>query len=194
MNNIFQLQGNYFNSIESIWKNIDWNIVEFLSNELFDAWNSNSQVFLCGNGGSASNANHLANDLLYGISPDEGKGIKVHSLTANIAINTCLANDRGYENIFSKQLSALAVKNDILIVLSGSGNSPNVIEAIYKAKSIGMKTHAIIGFDGGKCKELADNTIHIPIDHMQVAEDFQIMIGHILMLDLKERGKKWATE
>ena len=114
--------------------------------------------------------------------------MKVHALTANVAVNTCLANDTGYENIFSKQLNALADTNDILIVFSGSGNSPNIVEAIRKANVIGMKTHAILGFDGGKCKKLAGNAIHIPIDNMQVAEDFQMMIGHILMLDLKGRN------
>jgi D-sedoheptulose 7-phosphate isomerase len=189
MNNITSIQENYYNSIESVWKRIDWNVVGFLSDDLFEAWNSNSKIFLCGNGGSASNANHLANDLLYGISPNNRKGLKVHSLTANVAVNTCLANDRGYENIFSDQLNTLADKNDILIVFSGSGNSPNVVEALLKAHDMGMKTHAILGFDGGKCKELADNPIHIPIDNMQVAEDFQMMIGHILMLDLKGKNE-----
>ena len=111
--------------------------------------------------------------------------MKVHSLTANIAVNTCLANDTGYENVFSGQLSALAVANDILIAFSGSGNSQNIVEAINMARILGMKTHAILGFDGGKCKELVDNPIHIPIDNMQIAEDFQMMIGHILMMDLK---------
>ena len=188
MNKITDIQKNYYNSIVSLWGRIDWNVVEFLSDDLFEAWNSNSKIFLCGNGGSASNANHLANDLLYGISSNNGKGLKVHSLTANVAVNTCLANDRGYENIFSDQLNTLADKNDILIVFSGSGNSPNVVEAIRKANALGMRTHAVLGFDGGKCKELAGNAIHIPIDNMQVAEDFQMMIGHILMLALKRKN------
>lgn len=114
--------------------------------------------------------------------------MKVHSLCANVAVNTCSVNDTGYENIFSKQLIALADANYILIVFSGRYNSPNVVEAVRTAKTLGMKTHAILDFDGGKCKELADNPIHIPIDNMQVAEDFQIMIGHILMLELKGRN------
>jgi D-sedoheptulose 7-phosphate isomerase len=188
MNDITCIQENYRSSIEKVWKRIDWNAVKFLSNDLFEALNSKSKIFLCGNGGSASNANHLANDLLYGISSNNRKGLKVHSLTANVAVNTCLANDRGYENIFSDQLITLADKNDILIVFSGSGNSLNVVEAMHKANAIGMKTHAILGFDGGKCKDIAGNAIHIPIDNMQIAEDFQMMIGHILMLDLKGRN------
>jgi len=177
---------NYIKSINSIWDRIDWGRVKTLSKDLYNAWKSGTRVFICGNGGSASNANHLANDFLYGISPVEGKGMKVHSLTANIAVNTCLANDTGYENVFSGQLSALANARDILIAFSGSGNSQNIVEAINMARTLGMKTHAILGFDGGKCKELVDNPIHIPIDNMQIAEDFQMMIGHIIMMDLKE--------
>jgi D-sedoheptulose 7-phosphate isomerase len=177
---------NYIKSVNSIWDRIDWGRVKTLSQDLSKAWKSGTRVFICGNGGSASNANHLANDFLYGISPVEGKGMKVHSLTANIAVNTCLANDTGYENVFSGQLSALANARDILIAFSGSGNSQNIVEAINMARTLGMKTHAILGFDGGKCKELVDNPIHIPIDNMQIAEDFQMMIGHIIMMDLKE--------
>ncbi|MBT3469535.1 MAG: SIS domain-containing protein [Opitutae bacterium] len=188
MNNFLHIKDQYHNSLSSAWNEINWDLVKNLSDDLKSAWKLKSQVFICGNGGSAANANHLANDFLYGISPIDGKGLKVHSLVANIAVNTCLANDTGYENIFSNQLNALADTNDILIALSGSGNSPNIIQAINRSKSMGMKTHAILGFDGGKCKEIADNAIHIPIDNMQVAEDFQIIIGHILMLDLKRRN------
>jgi D-sedoheptulose 7-phosphate isomerase len=187
MEQFYKTTKDYLQSINTAWNSIDWDRVKILSNDLLDAWKSEAKVFVCGNGGSAANANHLANDLLYGISPEDGKGLKVHSLTSNIAVNTCLANDTGYENIFSNQLSALADKNDILIVFSGSGNSPNVIEAIHQAKTMGMITHAVLGFDGGKCKELADNAIHIPLNDMQVAEDFQMIIGHILMKDLKGR-------
>ena len=189
MSNLFAIKNHYQISLTNAWNMINWDLVKNLSDDLKSAWKSGKQVFICGNGGSATNANHLANDFLYGISPKDGKGMKVHSLCANIAVNTCLANDTGYENIFSNQLSTLAESKDILIVFSGSGNSPNVVEALLKAHDMGMKTHAILGFDGGKCKELADNPIHIPIENMQVAEDFQMMIGHILMLDLKGKNE-----
>ena len=187
MNHLFEIKDNYRVLLNKGWEGVDWNLVKILSDDLKSAWQSGSQVFICGNGGSAANANHLANDFLYGISPENGLGLKIHSLSANIAVNTCLANDTGYENIFSKQLVTLANANDILIVFSGSGNSPNIVEAIRKANKMGIKTHAIVGFDGGKCKELARNPIHIPIDNMQVAEDFQMIIGHILMMELKRR-------
>ena len=188
MDQFYKTTTNYIKSINCSWEKIDWEKVKTLSKDLLNAWKSGAKVFTCGNGGSAANSNHLANDFLYGISPEDGKGLKVHSLSSNIAVNTCLANDTGYKNIFSNQLIALADANDILIVFSGSGNSPNVVEAVLRANKIGMKTHAVLGFDGGKCKELAGNAIHIPIDNMQVAEDFQMIIGHILMLDLKRRN------
>ena len=186
MKKIFDQAENYLNSINEAWEALDWALVQILLDDLHKAWTSGSKVFICGNGGSAANANHLANDLLYGISPSDEKGLHFHSLASNMAVNSCLANDTGYSNIFSKQLGVLGQKNDILIVFSGSGNSPNVVEAIKKAKTLGINTHAIVGFDGGKCKKYADNAIHIPLDNMQIAEDFQMMIGHILMLELKK--------
>ena len=190
MRNLIRVKDNYHASLRDAWDKINWPSVEKLRDDLKSAWKLKLKIFVCGNGGSAANANHLANDLLYGISPEDGKGMNVHSLTSNIAVNTCLANDTGYENIFSNQLSALASAEDVLIVFSGSGNSQNIINAIRMANTLGMKTHAILGFDGGKCKELANNPIHIPIDNMQIAEDFQMMIGHILMIDLKENTEK----
>mgnify|MGYP001476558376 CR=1 FL=1 len=164
---------------------LDWDSVDILRKDLLLAWEKGRKVFLCGNGGSAANANHLANDLLCGISPEKEKGLHVHSLASNVSVSTCLANDTGYENIFSKQLPSLAKREDLLIALSGSGNSSNILNAITKAKEIGLKTHSIVGFDGGKCREISDNCIHLPLHDMQVSEDFQMIIGHILMKYLK---------
>ena len=103
---------------------------------------------------------------------------------------TCLGNDIGYEAIYEKQLNTLAKKGDILITFSGSGNSENIVRAIELAKDRGVKTHAILGFDGGKCKSLADNAIHLDLNDMQISEDFQMIIGHILMKYLTENEKK----
>jgi D-sedoheptulose 7-phosphate isomerase len=187
MKEFFETAKDYLETINKTWNSLDWNRVKTLSDELLNAWKSGNKVFICGNGGSAANANHFANDLLYGVSPHEGKGLKVYSLTANTSVNTCLANDTGFENIFAKQLSSLADNKDILIVFSGSGNSPNVVKALEQGKTMGMHTHAVLGFDGGKCKKIAENPIHLPLNDMQVAEDFQMIIGHILMKYLKGR-------
>ena len=138
------------------------------------------QVFLCGNGGSAANANHWANDLIYGAAKGGRGGVRAHSLSANTSVLMCLANDTGYENIFSAQLEVLASPGDILVVLSGSGNSPNILRALEAANKLGMETWAIIGFDGGKALELAQHTIHFPVHDMQIAEDLQMAVCHIL--------------
>ena len=145
------------------------------------AWDEDRSVYLCGNGGSAANAVHLANDFLYGVGARKGKGLRVEALSANPAVVTCLANDLGYEHIFSAQLHVKGVPGDVLIALSGSGNSPNIINAIERANAIGMKTFAILGFSGGKCKDLAQISLHFPVDDMQIAEDLQTVVGHICM-------------
>ena len=156
--------------------------VESLGMALREAWLEGRAVYLCGNGGSAGNAIHLANDLIYGAGVRSGGGgLRVEALSANAAVLTCLANDLGYEHIYSEQLKVKAVSGDVLIVLSGSGNSPNVVKALEAGNAIGMKTFAILAYSGGRCKALAQHPIHFAIDDMQIAEDLQVIVGHICM-------------
>ena len=119
-----------------------------LAQELRDCWRDGRQVFLCGNGGSAGNAIHLANDFLYGVSKRAGSGLRVHALPANATVLTCLANDCGYDAIFSMQLAVQARAGDVLIALSGSGNSPNILKALEQARSMGLRSYAILGYTG----------------------------------------------
>ena len=159
--------------------------IEEFSKILYDAWVNQRQVFICGNGGSAANALHIANDLHYGIGacgqPPIIPGLRVEALPANTAIITCLANDTGYENIYANQLKVRANQDDVLIALSGSGNSANIINAIGVAEDLRMKSVAILAFNGGQCRELADLAIHFRIDDMQIAEDTQLIVGHLCM-------------
>jgi D-sedoheptulose 7-phosphate isomerase len=159
----------------------DWAPVERLANELRDCWQSGRQVFFAGNGGSAGNATHLANDFIYALSKTRGSGLRAHSLAANPSIVTCLANDEGYHQVFSLQLAVLARPKDVLIVFSGSGNSPNILKALEEARRIGMISYAFLGYSGGNAKALADVAIHVAIDDMQIAEDMQLIVGHMLM-------------
>lgn len=152
-----------------------------LAEDLRACWKDGRQVFLCGNGGSAGNAVHLANDFLYGISKKAGSGLRVHALPANTSVLTCLANDCGYDQIFSLQLVVQAQRGDLLVALSGSGNSPNIVKALEQAKAMGVKCYAILGYGGGKAKQLADVAIHYAVDDMQIAEDMQLVIGHMIM-------------
>lgn len=138
-------------------------------------------MFFCGNGGSAGNAIHLVNDFLYGIAKRPGGGLRVNALSANPTVITCLANDIGYDRIYSEQLSVLANPGDVLAVLSGSGNSLNIVAALEQAKAMKVKSYAILGFTGGCCKQLADVPIHFPVDDMQISEDLQLVVGHMLM-------------
>lgn len=155
--------------------------IPMLGEALREAWREGRTIYLCGNGGSAGNAIHLANDLLYGAGVNNGSGLRVEALSANPAVLTCLANDIGYDQIYAEQVKVKARPGDVLIVLSGSGNSPNVVEALEVGNAIGMKTFAILAFSGGRCKELAQHPIHFEIDDMQIAEDLQLIVGHICM-------------
>ncbi|MDO8713782.1 MAG: SIS domain-containing protein [Polynucleobacter sp.] len=171
----------YSARLSAVLASSDWSEVARLAQAMQTCWNEGRDVFFCGNGGSAGNAIHLANDYLYGIAKHTGGGLRVHALSANPAVITCLANDVGYDKIYSEQLAVLGRPGDLLIVLSGSGNSPNVVSALEQAAAMGITSCAILGYGGGRCKELADIPIHFPIEDMQIAEDLQLIVGHMLM-------------
>jgi len=166
------------------------NQIPTLVEALREAWQAQHIIYLCGNGGSAGNAVHLANDLLYGAGIKNGSGLRVEALSANTAVLTCLANDMGYDQIYAEQLRVKANTGDVLIALSGSGNSPNIIKAVEMGNSKGMITFAILGFNGGKCKDVAQHPIHFEIHDMQVSEDLQMIVGHICMQMLNDNPIK----
>lgn len=159
----------------------DWSDVAELATDMANCAATGRQVFLCGNGGSAGNAVHLANDFLYAWSKKKGRGIRAHALSENPAVVTCLANDEGYDQVFSLQLAVMANPEDILICFSGSGNSPNILRALEEANRLGMRSYSVLGFDGGKAKELSSVPIHFETNDMQMAEDAQLIIGHMIM-------------
>jgi D-sedoheptulose 7-phosphate isomerase len=171
----------YSRRLQEALATADWSGVNQLANAMLEVWQQGRRVFLCGNGGSAGNAIHLANDFLYGISKTTGGGLRVMALPANSAVITCLANDVGYDHIFSEQLAVQAQKDDLLIALSGSGNSGNIVRVLEQATVMEVRSFAILGFSGGKSKQLADVAIHFPVDDMQIAEDLQLIVGHMVM-------------
>ena len=177
--------GTYLQRLQSCFSAEVLAAVETLAEELRLAWVDGRHVYICGNGGSAANAMHLANDLHYGIGacgPGPSlPGLRVEALPANAGIITCLANDTGYANIYSYQLQVKGRPGDLLIVLSGSGNSSNVVKALETANALGMKTFAILAYSGGSCRELAQVPIYFQIDDMQIAEDTQLVVGHLCM-------------
>lgn len=175
----------YLQRLQDCFNQSNLTAVFNLSSELRQAWIDGRNVFVCGNGGSAANAIHIANDLHYGIGACgpglKLPGLRIEALSANNAVTTCLANDTGYENIYSHQLETKGRKGDILIALSGSGNSPNIVKALEVANNLGVYTFAILAFDGGKSKKLASSVIHFEISDMQIAEDTQLLVGHLCM-------------
>jgi D-sedoheptulose 7-phosphate isomerase len=180
--------GGYAARLQQVLATSDWSDVARLAQVMLDCWTQGRQVFFCGNGGSAGNAIHLANDFIYGIAKRSGGGMRVTALSANAAVITCLANDVGYDSIYSEQLAVLARAGDLVIVLSGSGNSPNILRVLEQAKSMGVKSCAILGYGGGKAKAMADLSIHFAVDDMQIAEDMQLVVGHMIMQWLYENN------
>ncbi len=171
----------YSRRLNATLETFDWTPVERLAYDLLDCWQTGRQVFLAGNGGSAANASHIANDFLYPLSKTPGSGLRAHSLAANPAVMSCLANDEGYDQVFALQLGVLARKGDVLIALSASGNSPNIVKALEQAKAIGMTSYAVLGFSGGAAKAIADIPVHFAVDDVQMAEDTQLVVGHMVM-------------
>jgi D-sedoheptulose 7-phosphate isomerase len=162
---------------------------EFLGERLFRAFAANSSVFLIGNGGSASNASHFAQDLAKGTAPglDAERRLRAVALTDNASFLTALANDVGYERVFEQQLRTLARRGDLLIAISGSGNSPNVLRAVEWARDAGLETLGVTGFDGGKLRALADAGVHVACSDMGMCETLHAALFHCAMNGLRER-------
>ena len=167
------------NDQNSAYEKVEVKRFENLLSEIKSCWIKKRNIYICGNGGSAGNANHIANDFLYGVGKKNKKGIRIESLSANSSVLTCLANDFGYEKVYSEQLRVKGNPGDLLIVLSGSGNSKNVVNAIKMANKMKISTFSILGFDGGKCKKISKDFIHFKTFDMQIAENLQLSVLHL---------------
>jgi len=156
---------------------------------LQDSIKKDQKIFIAGNGGSASIANHLLCDLSKGANPqwkENPNRYKVISLSSNISYITAIANDESYADIFKEQLINLAQPNDILILISSSGNSPNIVAAAEYANKNGMITIGISGFSGGKLMKLCKYNAHIEGNMYEVAEDIHTIFAHFLAVWLRE--------
>lgn len=159
---------------------------QLILSELAKIEGSTSRIYLCGNGGSGANAQHIENDISIGIYKSSGILFSVETLSSNNAVASAISNDYGYEEVFSRQLLVKAKPGDFLIAFSGSGNSKNILEVLRVAQQIKVRTCAVVGFDGGKAMSLSDVNIHFPIDDMQIVEDLQLVLGHIVMRHFTE--------
>jgi len=137
-------------------------------------------IFVCGNGGSASTASHFACDIVKGASFQREERFRIMALTDSLPTITAYSNDVGYECVFAEQLQNFAQPGDILMAISGSGNSPNVLRAVEYGNSIGCKTIALTGRDGGKLGPLAQLNIQVPVPHMGRIEDAHMIVCHMI--------------
>jgi D-sedoheptulose 7-phosphate isomerase len=138
------------------------------------------QIFVCGNGGSAATASHFATDMVKGASYGRPVRFRILALTDSVSTLTAYANDVSYEAVFVEQLKNFARPGDLVMGISGSGNSPNVLRAIEYANSIGCRTLALTGRDGGRLAPLAQLTIHVPEPHMGRIEDAHLVVCHMI--------------
>jgi D-sedoheptulose 7-phosphate isomerase len=154
--------------------------IDDLVQTLKSAWEEDRQVFVCGNGGSGALASHMACDLQKGIGCLTDKKFRAMAFTDAMPIITAWANDTDYANIFAEQLATWARPGDVLIGISGSGNSPNVLKAVEKANSIGVLTYGLTGMGGGKLARMAAKSITVPSDNMQQIEDVHVVLTHLV--------------
>jgi D-sedoheptulose 7-phosphate isomerase len=171
----------YLEYLQAVLRRIDPAEIGNLIRTLLDARDRAAAIFFIGNGGSAATASHFANDLSIGTN-EYDKPFRAFSLTDNVPILTAIGNDFGYEEIFVRQLRALGKSGDVLIGISASGNSPNLLKAFEYAKSIGIGTVAITAFDGGKMKQMASQGVHVPTDLKEYgpAEDAHLVLDHLV--------------
>jgi D-sedoheptulose 7-phosphate isomerase len=164
-----------------------------LADDVYRAWQDGKFVFICGNGGSGSNSSHFCEDLGKStldpadFTNKDARRLKVLSLTDNTPYILAWANDEGFERVFVEQLKNFASQDDLLIAISGSGNSPNVLNAVEWARDHGMKTWGITGYDGGKLKSLADAKVHVPLDDMGMVESVHLVLFHWILNDVYAR-------
>ncbi len=145
-----------------------------------DARSASKHIFVCGNGGSASTASHFACDIVKGASFNRPVRFRIMALTDSLPTLTAYSNDVSYECVFAEQLKNFAEPGDLVMAISGSGNSPNVLRAVEYANSIGCKTIALTGRDGGKLGPLAQLNLQVPVPHMGRIEDAHMIICHMI--------------
>jgi len=171
----------YFAYLKEIFDKVNLSEIKIFVELILAARESGATIFFIGNGGSAATASHFANDLAFGTNQYE-KPFKVMSLTDNVPVLTALGNDYGYDEIFIRQLKVYGKKKDILVGISASGNSQNLINAFEYASTSDIKTVALTAFCGGKMREIADYNIHIPTDKKEYgpAEDLHMILDHLV--------------
>ena len=183
----------YLDRFQRELSKVDAASIQRWSDALFSAWQDQKQVFIIGNGGSGTTASHLAEDLAKGTIPDaslndeEFQRLRVQSLTDNVGWIMAVGNDLAYDQIFVQQLMNLAQAGDLLIAISGSGNSPNILNAVDWANRHGVKTFGLTGYSGGRLQGMQQDGIHVALDDMGMVESIHLGIHHWVLNDLFAR-------
>lgn len=169
----------YFNDLKSAISSIDTNNLISIKNSILNCYKRNGVVYIFGNGGSGATASHVAGDYLKTI-----KGLRIVCLNDNTTLLSAIANDIHYEEIFREQLKNIVQKQDLVIAISGSGNSKNIVNAIDYANLAGVETVGFCGFDGGNLKNIANAYMHIQIHDMEITEDLHLSCFHAIKREL----------
>lgn len=179
----------YLDWTREVLDRIDPGEVQELIDLLMDARKKRRGIFVLGNGGSAATASHFAVDLGKGTlrGKEDQPRFRVNSLTDNLPYVTAWANDFDYDLVFEQQLRNLGAPGDVVIGISASGNSPNVVRALEFARTAGMVTVAMTGFSGGTLMEIADHSVHVPVDDYGMAENMHMIIVHIIVTQTTSR-------
>jgi D-sedoheptulose 7-phosphate isomerase len=186
--------GQYLEDFSALLKKVDQKEVDALVDLLTEAYKNDRFIFIIGNGGSGANASHLCEDLGKGTlhNFETQKRLKVMSLTDNTPYILAYGNDLGYDRVFVEQLKNFAQPGAILLSISGSGNSANVLKAVEWANANGLKTVGITGYDGGKLRKMCHAGVHVPSHNMGAVESVHLVIFHYLLDCLYERFKTVA--
>jgi len=184
--------GEYLEKIKGIIDKLDTGELNRFIGLLCEAREKGRQVFIMGNGGSSATASHFCNDFNKGASFEykDQRRFKFICLNDNVSTLTAYANDVSYNDVFVEQLKNFYNSGDMVIGISGSGNSENVIRAIEYANANGGITVALTGYDGGKLKKIAANSVHVPVNDMQIVEDLHMMVDHLSMKLINNMSEK----
>ena len=164
----------------------DLTALDAITKVMVKARQDGRQVLIAGNGGSAAIANHTECDATKGTHVAGQPVLQTRSLSANVSLLTALGNDIGFESVFERQVVYYAQPGDVVLLVSSSGNSPNVVKACERAKEMGLTTVAFVGFEGGKLKQLADHTLHVQVPNYGIVEDLHQACVHLITQFLKE--------
>lgn len=171
----------YLEKEKDVLANLPIEDINAVMNLLEKARTQGKRIFICGNGGSASTASHYVCDFNKGVSLGQEVKYDFECLSDNVPMMMAVANDIGYDDIFLVPLQNKLRQGDVVIGISGSGNSENVVRALRYAEETGAETVAICGYGGGRIKELAKHNIHVKVDNMQIVEDVHLMLDHLMM-------------